>query len=141
MNYGNILRFNEPIIPNEYDGKVWVLIDGLGVVTKGDGNFKCRMLSIIVDFMILSAIYCFLFWVGRWYLLSTCVCTDPYLYVYFLVIVECSKRTVIFNSTANLSSLHYTRFQGELTLLAWTGSSSSCLDALKFRHGLAFYLF
>ncbi|TMW80329.1 hypothetical protein EJD97_021325, partial [Solanum chilense] len=47
-----------------------------------------------------------------------------------------SKGTVVFNSTATLASLHYTGFQGELMLLAWTGSSSSCLDALKFRHGL-----
>ena len=65
----------------------------------------------------------------------------PYFYVLFsLLIVECSKRTVVFNSTATLASLHYTGFQGELKLLAWTGSSSSCLDALKFRHGLAFDL-
>ena len=38
-----------------------VLIDVLGVVTKGCGNRKCRMLSIVVGFMILSDIYCFLF--------------------------------------------------------------------------------
>ena len=55
-----------------------------------------------------------------------------------LLFVEYNKRTVVFNSTATLASLHYTGFQGELTLLAWTGSSSSCLDALKFRHRLAF---
>ena len=55
-----------------------------------------------------------------------------------LLFVECSKRTVIFNSTATLASLRHTRFQGELKFLAWTGSSSSCLDALMFRHGLAF---
>ena len=61
MNYGNILRFNEPIFPNEYDGEACVLIDVLGVVTKGYGNCKCRMLSIVIDFMILSDIYCFLF--------------------------------------------------------------------------------
>ena len=58
-----------------------------------------------------------------------------------LLFVECSKRAVVFNKTATLASLHYTGFQGELTLLAWTGSSSSCLDALKFRHGLALYYF
>ena len=34
----------------------------LGVVTKGYGNCKCRMLSIVVDFMILSDIYSFIFW-------------------------------------------------------------------------------
>ena len=38
-----------------------VLIDVLGLVTKGYGNGKCRMLSIVVDFMILSDIYCLLF--------------------------------------------------------------------------------
>ena len=66
----------------------------------------------------------------------------PYFYVLFsLLIVECSKRTVAFNSTVTLASLHYSGFQGELTLLALTESSSSCLDALKFRHGLAFHLF
>ena len=67
--------------------------------------------------------------------------TDPYLYVFLLLFVECSKRAVDFNSTAPLANLYYTGFQGELMLLAWTGSSSSCLDALNFRHELAFYLF
>ena len=54
-----------------------------------------------------------------------------------LLFVEYRKCTVVFNSTATLASLHYTGFEGELTLLAWTGSSSSRLDALKFWHGLA----
>ena len=58
-----------------------------------------------------------------------------------LLFVECSKCAVVFNSTVTLASLHHIRFQGELMLLAWTGSSSSCLDALKFRHGVAFYVF
>ena len=58
-----------------------------------------------------------------------------------LLFVEYNKRTIVFNSIATLASLHYTGFQDELTLLGWTGSSSSFLDALKFRHGLAFYLF
>ena len=119
----------------------WVLIDVLGVVTKGYGNCKCCMLRMLVDFMILFNIYCFLCWVCRWYLLSTRACTDPYLYIFLLLFVECSKRTVVFNSTATLASLHYSGFQGELKLLAWTGSSSSCLDALKFRHRLAFIYF
>ena len=54
-----------------------------------------------------------------------------------LLFVECSKRTVVFNPTATLASLHHTKFQGELKLLAWTVSSSSYLDALKFWHRLA----
>ena len=55
--------------------------------------------------------------------------------------VECSKRAVIFDSTVTLASLHYYGYQGDLMLLAWTRSSSSCLDALKFRHGLALCIF
>ena len=45
--------------------------------------------------------------------------------------VECSKRAVIFNSTVTQASLTTLEIQGELMLLAWTGSSPSCLDALK----------
>ena len=67
----------------------------------------------------------------------TISCTDPYLYVFSLLFVGCSKRTVVFNSIATLASLHHVRFQGELLFLAWTGSLSSRLDALKFWHGLA----
>ena len=55
--------------------------------------------------------------------------------------VECRKRAVIFDSTVTLANLHYSGYQGELMLLAWTGSSSSSLDALNFRHGLASYVF
>ena len=55
--------------------------------------------------------------------------------------VECSKPSVVFDSTVIQDSLTTSEIQGELMLLAWTGSSSSCLDALKFRHGLAFMYF
>ena len=68
------------------------------------------------------------------------VLTPTFMFSSYLI-VECSKRAVIFNSTATLASLHYSGFQGEIMLLAWTGSSSSCLDALKFRHGLAVMYF
>ena len=98
------------------------------------------MLRILVDFMILSDIYTVFYFELADDIYSVPVfCIDPYLYV-SLLFVECSKCTIIFNSTATLASLRHTRFQGELKLLAWTGSSSSCLDALKFRYGLAFYL-
>ena len=113
----------------------------LGVVTKGYGKCKCRMLSIVVDFMILSDIYFFYFELADdIYSVLVLVLTPTCMFL-SLLFVECSKRTVIFNSTATLASLRHTRFQSELKLLAWTGSSSSCLDALKFRYGLAFYLF
>ena len=117
-----------------------VLIDVFGVVTKGYGNCKCCMLRILVDFMMLPDIYYFYFELADdtysvlvFVLTPTCILS--------LLFVECSKRTVVFNTTTTLASLHYTGFQGELMLLAWTGSSSSCLDALKFRHGLVFIYF
>ena len=52
--------------------------------------------------------------------------------------VECSKRAVAFDSTVIQASLTTPEIQGELMLLAWTGSSSSCLDALKFQQELDF---
>ena len=55
--------------------------------------------------------------------------------------VECSKRAIAFDSTVIQASLTTAEIQGELMLLAWTGSSSSSLDALNFRHGLASYVF
>ena len=55
--------------------------------------------------------------------------------------VECSKRAVAFDSTVIQDSLTIPEIQGELMLLAWTGSSSSSLDALNFQHGLAFMYF
>ena len=96
------------------------------------------LLSTVVDIMILSDIYIAFYFELADDIYSVLVfCTDPYLYVFSLLFVECSKRTVVFNSTATLASLHHVRFQGELLFLAWTGSSSSRLDALKFWHGLA----
>ena len=113
----------------------------LGVVTKGYGNCKCCKLRILVDFMIYLIYTVFYFELADdtysvvvFVLTSTCMFLS-------LLCVECSKRAVVFNSIATLASLHYTGFQGELMLVAWTGSSSSCLDALNFRHGLAFTYF
>ena len=54
--------------------------------------------------------------------------------------VECRKRVVVFDSTVIQVSLTTSEIQGELMFLAWTGSSSSSLDALNFRHGLASYV-
>ena len=55
--------------------------------------------------------------------------------------VECSKRAVDFDSTVIQASLTTSEIQGELMLLAWTGYSSSSLDALNFRNRLAPYVF
>ena len=65
----------------------------------------------------------------------------PTFMFFFLLFVECSKRAVIFDSTVIQATLTTSEIQGELTLLAWTGSSSSSHDALNFRHGLASYVF
>ena len=55
--------------------------------------------------------------------------------------VECSKRAIVFNSTVIQASLTTSEIKGDLMLLAWTGSSSSSLEALNLRHGLASYVF
>nr|XP_025883824.1 uncharacterized protein LOC101261775 [Solanum lycopersicum] len=58
-----------------------------------------------------------------------------------LAATRISKRAIVLNSTVIQASLTTSKIQGELMLLAWTGSSSSSLDALNFRHGLASYVF
>ena len=100
------------------------------------------MLSIIVDFMILLGII--LISILSRPMISTqypCFVLTPTFMFSSCLFVECNKRAVIFDSTVTLASLHYSGYQGELMFLAWTGSSSSCLDALKFRHRLAFMYF
>ena len=52
-----------------------------------------------------------------------------------------SRNPVWVVTTVIQASLTTSEIHGELMLLAWTGSSSSSLDALNFRHGLASYVF
>ena len=61
MNYLNILKLKEPFFPNEYGVEASVLIGVLGVVANGSCTCCCHLLSIVVDFMILFDVYCFLF--------------------------------------------------------------------------------
>ena len=83
----------------------------------------CILLSILSCPMISTQYLC-LYW--------------PLLVCFLLLFVECSKRTVVFNSTASLASLHHVRFQGELLSLARTGFSLiHVLMSLKFGHGLS----
>ena len=63
-----------------------VLMGVLGVLINDYSTCCCYLLSIVVDFMLLSDIYCFLFWVGRWYLLSTCALYWPLLVIFFFII-------------------------------------------------------
>ena len=101
-------------------------------------NCKCCMLRILVDFMMYLIYTVFYFELADdIYSVLVFVLTPTCMFL-SLLLVDYSKRTVVFNSTATLVTLHYTGFQGELMLLAWTGSSSSCLDALNFRHRLDF---
>ena len=108
-------------------------------MANGYGTFCCYLLSMVVDFMLLSDIYIAFYFDLAYDIYSVLVfCTDPYLYVFSLLFVECSKRTLIFNSTATLASLHHIRFQGELLFLARTGFSLiHVLMSLKFGHGLS----
>ena len=85
-----------------------------------------------------------LFSILSWPMISTqypCFVLTPTFIVFFLFICGVSKRAVVFDSTVIQASLTTSEIQGELMLLAWTGSSSSSLDALKFLHGLAFMYF
>ena len=105
-------------ILNEYGVETWVLIGVFDVVTHDLWTCCFHLLRNMVDFMLISDIYCFLFWVSRWYLLSTCVCTDPYLHVSFFVIcgVQQTYRHLQLNRNSSQSSLH--RISG------WANASS-----------------
>ena len=128
--------------PNEYDMEAWVLMSVLDVIYQRFLYMLLLQIEYCSWFMIWSDMYCFLFWVGRWYLLSTRVLYWPLLLLFSsCLFVEYSKRVVVFDSKVIQASLTTSEIQGELMLLAWTGSSSSSLYALNLRHVLAFYVF
>ena len=110
--------------PNEYDMEAWVLMSVLDVIYQRFLYMLLLQIEYCSWFMIWSDIYYFLFWVGRWYLLSTCVCTDPYLYVSFFVIcgVKQTCRRLQLNRNSSQPSLH--RISG------WANASS--LDWIFF---------
>ena len=94
--------------------------------------------------LIYHIIWYILFSILSWPMISTqypCFVLTPTFMFSSCLFVECSKRAIVFNSTVIQASLTTSEIQGELMLLAWTGSSSSSLDALNFRHGLASYVF
>ena len=117
---------------------------------------SCVNLTVIVNDIVLVVATCWVSWLILWYywyilisilswpMISTqypCFVLTPTFMFSSCLFVECSKRAIIFNSTVIQASLTTSEIQGELMLLAWTGSSSSSLDALNFRHGLASYVF
>ena len=83
--------------------EAWVLIGVLCVVANGSCTCCCHLLSIVVDFILLFSIYCFLFWVGRWYLLSSCSLYWPLLVIFFFVICgvqqACHRLRLALNSS------------------------------------------
>ena len=118
----------------------WVWCGGLSphrcawVVANGYGTCCCHLLSMVVDFMLLSDIYCFLLWVGRWYLLSTCALYWPLLLIFFFVICgvqqTCHRLQLVLNSSQSSSR----QISGWAIVPSsdWI-LSHSCLDVLEVR--------
>ena len=94
----------------------------------------CHLLSIVVDFILLFSIYCFLFWVGRWYLLSTCSLYWPLLVIFFFVICgvqqTCHRLRLVRNSSQ--SSAYQISGWAIVPSSDWI-LSHSCLDVLEVR--------
>ena len=87
MNYANILRFNEPI---SQMSMVWRLESSwvyLALFINDSCTCCGHLLSVMVDFILLSDIYiAFYFELADDIYLVLVPCTDPYLYVSFFVI-------------------------------------------------------
>ena len=105
-------------IPNGYDVETWVLIGVFHVATHDLWSCYFHLLRSMVDFMLLSDIYCFLFGVGRWYLLSTYALYWPLLVFVFLIIcgMQQTCHRIKLNRNSSQSSLH--RISG------WANASS-----------------
>ena len=91
----------------------------------------CHLLCIVVDFILLCSIYCFLFWVGRWYLLSTCSLYWPLLVIFFFVICgvrkACHRLRLVLRSSQ--SSAHQNSGWAIIPSSCWILSFTSwCLE-------------
>ena len=114
------------------------------VAANGYGTCCCYLLSIVVYFMLLSDIYCFLFWVGRWYLLSTCVLYWPRL-VYFLFVncgVQQTYRRLQLNRNSSQSSSRQISGWAIVSSLDWIFFFTSwCLEVLAWTSCLVILVF
>ena len=112
---------NRTYIPNEYGVEAWVLKGILGVIINDPCTCCCYLLSIVVDFMILCDIYWFLFWVGRWYLLSTRVLYWPLLVCFLFVHCEVQQtyRRLQPNRNSSQSSSHQISGWAKASILDW----------------------
>ena len=119
---------------SEYGMEACVLKGLLGVIINDSCTCRCYLLSIVVDFMILSDIYCFLFWVGRWYLLSTCVLYWPLLTCFSLVICGVQQTCRRLQLKSNSSQSSPRQFSGWAIVPSsdWI-LSHLCLDVLEVR--------
>ena len=99
--------------------EAWVLMNVLDVIYQRFLYMFFLQIEYCTWFMIWSDIYCFLFWVGRWYLLSTRVLYKPLLVCFFLLNcgVQQKCRRLQLNHNSSQSSLH--RISG------WANASSS----------------
>ena len=118
-----------------------VLMGVLGVLINDYSTCCCYLLSIVVDFMILSDLYCFLFWVGRWYLLSTCVLYWPLLVCFLFIIcgVQQTYRRLQLNRNSSQSSSHQILGWSKASSLDWIFFfMSGCLEVLGIMISLSF---
>ena len=140
MNYVNVFSLMN-LFPK------WVWCGGLSphrcawVVPNGHSTCCCYLLSIVVDFMILSDKYCFLFWVGRWYLLSTRILYWPLLLWFLFVIcgVQQTYRRLQLNRNSSQSSPHQISGWAIVPSSDWI-LSHSCLDVLEVRTWTFYFL-
>ena len=114
--------------------EAWVLMGILGVIINDSCTCCCYLLSIVVDFMILFDIYCFLFWYGRWYLLSTCALYWPLLVCFLFVNcgVQWTYRRLQLNSNSSQSSPRQISGWAMVPSSDWI-LCHSCLDVLEVR--------
>ena len=87
-------------------------MDALGVVVNVSCTYCCHLLSmwlVLCYYLIYIDFYSEL--ADDTYSVLV-FCTDPYLYVFSFLFVECSKRIVVFNSTATLARLQHNQTSG-----------------------------
>ena len=120
------------LFPNEYGGLsphrcAWVVANGYGTCC-------FYLLSVMVDFTLFPDIYCFLFWVGRWYVLSTRVLYWLLLVCFLFVIFGVQKTYCRFQLNRNSSQSSSRQISGWAIVPSsdWI-LSHSFLDVLDIR--------
>ena len=116
----------------------------LAVLINDYSTCCCYMLSNVVDFILLLDIYCFLFWVGRWYLLSTRVLYWPLIVIVFSVICGAQQtyRRLQLNRNSSQSSVHRISGWANASSLDWIFFFMSwCLEVLAWTRFLFMFSF